>query len=474
MDYRGSTPAAHGVNAHSTAGKRFRALKRGGMIAAPEPIPGPQQKAHAPPMHVLVLGAGLSGVTTAWYLHQAGFDVSIVDRQPAAALETSYANGGQISISHPEPWANPGAPLQVLRWLGRDDAPLMFRPTTDPAQWQWGARFLFECLPWRTRRNTAAIAHLARWSGERLRALRAELDLHYEQLERGILHLFHSPAEFSQAGRRVQELTHFGIAARVCTKAECLRIEPALAAQADSLAGGLYAPGDESGDAHLFTQMLALRLSTAGARMHWGCEITRILSAAVARRECVEAVEIRDTRGELHLLHADAFVVCLGSYGPRLLAPLDEKLPIYPVKGYSITAPVVDPSRAPSVSLTDESRRIVCSRLGDRLRIAGTAELNGFDTRIRPERVAGILDWARTRFPGAIDIAEAEAWAGLRPATPGNVPVIGRGRHDRLWFNTGHGTLGWTLACGSAAALAELMSGRQPALDFPFRDGRRT
>ena len=417
-------------------------------------------------MHVMVLGAGLSGVTTAWYLQQAGFGVSIVDRQPGPALETSFANGGQISISHPEPWANPGAPLQVLRWLGRDDAPLKFRPTTDPAQWLWGARFLFECLPARAHRNTAAIAALARWSGERLRELRARTGLQYDQLERGILHLFHTPREFAQAPARARQLERFGIEARVCSRAECLALEPALAAGAETLAGGLFAPGDESGDAFRFTRELAARLQENGANLHWDSAIRGLRSSP---GKGVESVEVSDAQGRHSALRADAYVVCLGSYGPRLVAPLGERLPIYPVKGYSITASLLDPARAPSVSLTDESRRIVCSRLGDRLRVAGTAELNGFDTRIRSERIRPILEWVNNRFPGAIDEQRVEPWAGLRPATPGNLPVIGRGRAPNLWFNTGHGTLGWTLACGSAAALAELMRGRTPPLSFPFR-----
>ena len=419
-------------------------------------------------MHVLVLGAGLSGVTTAWYLQQAGFRVSVVDRQPEAASETSFANGGQISVSHPEPWANPGAPVQILRWLGRDDAPLKFRPTRDPAQWLWGARFLLECLPWRAHRNTRAIAALATWSAQRLRALRAELGLEYEQLERGILHLFYSAGEFAEAPGRARALAGFGIEAQVRSRDQCLAIEPALAAQSGALVGGLYAPGDESGDACRFTRALAARVAAAGAQMHWNCSIERICTG---HDGSVTGVEVRTPEGGLQTLQADACVLCLGSYGPRLVATLGERLPIYPVKGYSITAPVLDPARAPSVSLTDESRRIVCSRLGDRLRIAGTAELNGFDTQVRPERIAGILEWAQRRFPGAIDIARAEHWAGLRPATPGNVPLIGRGRTPGLWLNTGHGTLGWTLACGSAAALAELMCGRRPALEFPFLGG---
>ena len=416
-------------------------------------------------MHVMVLGAGLSGVTTAWYLTQAGFRVSLLDRQAGAGLETSFANGGQISISHPEPWANPGAPAQILRWLGRPDAPLMFRPGCDPAQWTWGLRFLLECLPARTQRNTAAIAALAVWSGQRLRDLREQLGLQYDHLGRGILHLFYTQAEYLKAHERVRALRALGIDARVLDRVQCLALEPALAARAGALAGGIHAAGDESGDAHQFTRALAERLVVAGAALHWESEL---LALEEGPGGDIAGARIRRADGSVERLQADAWVVCLGSYGARLLAPLGIRLPIYPVKGYSITAPVLTPGRAPSVSLTDESRRIVCSRLGERLRVAGTAELNGFDTRVRPERIAAIMAWVEAHFPDAIDPARAEPWAGLRPATPGNVPLIGRSARANLWLNTGHGTLGWTLACGSAAALAELMCKRRPAVDFPF------
>ena len=416
-------------------------------------------------MHVLVLGAGLSGVTTAWYLSQAGFRVSLVDRQAEAACETSFANGGQISISHPEPWANPSAPGLILRWLGRDEAPLKFRPSGDPAQWRWGARFLFECLPARARRNTAAIAALAVWSGMQLRALRTQLGLEYDQLERGILHLFHDRAEFARASARAEALRAFGIEARPCSRDQCLALEPALSPHAHRLAGGLFAPGDESGDARRFTRALAAEVSRTGAALHWNKEVTALHANPDGS---IGGVDVRDTAGRTARLEADAYVLCLGSYGPRLLAPLGLSLPIYPVKGYSVTIPIVKPEHAPKVSLTDESRRIVCSRLGQHLRVAGTAELNGFDTRIRPERVAPILAWASTHFPEALDLAGAESWAGLRPATPGNLPLIGRSARQKLWLNTGHGTLGWTLACGSAAALAQLMQGSVPPVAFPF------
>lgn len=415
-------------------------------------------------MHVLVLGAGITGVTTAWYLRRAGFDVSVIDRQPAAGLETSYANGGQISASHPEPWANPSAPLVALRWLGRSDAPLRFRPSRDPAQWRWALAFLRECLPARTRHNTEAIASLAAYSVTRLRELREELGLGYEFLGRGILHLFFDAHEFRGAAHRVDMLARHGIRARLCRRDEMIALEPALEAAAGRLTGGIHAPDDESGDAFRFTQALALKCEEAGVHFYYGTHVRRLLNTG----GLIDAVEVEDDRGHTGQLSAGAYVVCLGSYSPALVAPLGERLPIYPVKGYSITAPVADPERAPMVSLTDESARIVCSRLGDRLRVAGTAELNGFDTSPDPRRGQGILRWLEDRLPGAIDPAKAKLWAGLRPATPGNIPLIGKGHGVNLWYNTGHGTLGWTLACGSAAALAALMSGERPPVRFPF------
>ena len=416
-------------------------------------------------MHVMVLGAGVTGVTTAWYLQQAGFEVSVIERQAGAGLETSFANGGQISISHPEPWANPSAPWLALRWLGRADAPLKVRPAGDPAQWRWALGFLHECLPWRTRRNTAAVAALAVWSGRCLAELRDATQLEYEQRMRGILHLFNTPSEFKQAPHRAAELAHFGIEARVCSAAECIAIEPALGARHGPLAGGLYAPGDESGNAHVFTRSLAERLEQAGTKMYWSTQIQRLRY----QNGRIIGVETLDAEGEKNMRVADAYVVCLGSYSTTLLSPLGVRVPIYPVKGYSITAALAAPAKAPEVSLTDESRRIVCSRLGDHLRIAGTAELTGFDTRLRPERIRPLLEWAQHNFPGALNDARVTPWAGLRPATPGNVPLIGKSTCENLWLNTGHGTLGWTLACGSASALTHLMRGEQPDVEFPFR-----
>lgn len=417
-------------------------------------------------MHVMVLGAGVTGVTSAWYLRSAGYSVSVIDRQPGPALETSFANGGQISISHPEPWSSPSAPLVALRWLGHEDAPLRLRLGTDPARWRWILGFLHECLPQRHRRNTEAIATLAVHSGACLRTLRTQLGLEYDQQERGILHLFRTAGELRAARHKLGLLSRHGIHARLCSPYECVEIEPALRSFSSRLSGALYAPGDESGNANRFTTALAARAGAAGVKFHYGARIERIKHDG----NRITGLDIVDSGDNATTLGADAYVLCLGSHSPALVSALGERLPIYPVKGYSVTLPLHDPALAPCVSLTDESRRIVCSRLGDELRVAGTAEISGYDANPDPGRCAPLLKWVETLFSGAADLAHARSWAGLRPSTPSNVPIIGRSRCTNLWYNTGHGSLGWTLACGSAQILAELMTGGRAAVDvFPFR-----
>lgn len=413
----------------------------------------------------MVLGAGLTGVTTAWYLAQAGFQVTVVERREAAGLETSFANGGQISISHPEPWANPRAPGQVLRWLGRADAPLLFRPRADWDQWRWALAFLGQCRPSRARANTAAIANLAAYSRERLVHLRQTLALSYDQQTGGILHLLFTRKDVEHARRQADLLTHHGIPAQLLDPAACLALEPALATLGPRLQGGLHGLADESGDAHRFTQTLAEHGERAGVHFLYRTQV----DALDHHGGRANGVAVRDPQGRTGVLTADAYVLCTGPQSPRLARGWGESLPIYPVKGYSVTVPVADPARAPCVSLTDESRRLVCSRLGNRLRVAGTAELNGYDLSPNPARSGALVRWLEETLPGAGDTTQAEHWCGLRPATPSNLPLIGPSQLTNLYFNTGHGTLGWTLACGSAAALADLLAGRKPAPDFPFR-----
>jgi D-amino-acid dehydrogenase len=416
-------------------------------------------------MHVIVIGAGLIGVTCAWYLRRAGFEVSVLDRQPGPALETSFANGGQISVSHPEPWANPGAPGVVLRWLGRADAPLVFRLRADPQQWAFGLSFLRECLPARCHQNTTSIAHLALFSLQALKALRKEAGLVYPYKENGILHLFHHPQDAEKAPLHHAILKGLGIRSRLCTPAECFAIEPALAHSPRKPVVGLYGVDDESGDAHLFTRQLAQKAAEAGVRFHYGVHVQGFIreGARVAALQ-VQYEDEKGRKGPDTTVSAQSYVLCAGSYSPLLARQIGERLPIYPVKGYSLTVPVLDPEKAPQVSLTDEHRRIVCSRLGDRLRIAGTAELNGYELGLRPERAKMLEEWLKMNLPGAGDLERSLHWCGLRPATPSNVPIIRKSCALNLWYNTGHGTLGWTLACGSAALLCEQMTGQTPKL----------
>lgn len=414
-------------------------------------------------MKVLVLGAGVIGVTSAWYLARAGHEVTVVDRESAAGMETSYANGGQISVSQAEPWSNPGAPAKIIKWLGREDAPLMFRLRADRRQWSWGLRFLLECLPWRTRANTLRILRLAIDSRARLQALRRDTGIEYDHLEKGILQIHTDEKEFAAARARLGVLLSHGLAVSPRTPAEAMAIEPALRQSQVQIVGATYAADDESGDACLFSQRLAELAARQGVTFGFGIEADRLL----VEGDSVRGVRIR-AGGRRETLSADAYLVSMASYSPALLSPVGIKVPVYPVKGYSVTAPVVDPEATPSVCITDESGKIAMSRLGERLRMAGTAEVSGYDTSINEARCDGIANRVRLLFPGAVDFGRGSKWAGLRSATPSNVPLIGRTRYSNLYLNTGHGTLGWTLCCASGAAIAELISGRRPDVDFPF------
>ncbi len=415
-------------------------------------------------MQIVVLGAGVVGTASAWFLARAGHEVTVLDRQAEAGLETSYANGGQISVSHAEPWANPTAPFRVLQWLGKEDAPLLFRPRADLDQWMWGLRFLFECLPARTRRNTEAAFALAAYSRETLRALRSETGLHYDELTRGILHLYTEAGLFEHARDEVALLRARGFDIAIKTPEECVAIEPALAHARPRLFGGAYATTDESGDAHLFTRRLAERAQRNRVRFRFNVGVDRI----EVEGGRVSRVVIEDEVGIEESVRADAFVVSLGSYSRRLLNPIGISLPIYPVKGYSVTLPLGPEDVAPTVSLTDHERKIVISRLGNRLRVAGTAELAGYDTGINEVRCEALVKRCFELLPKAGRRDEAEYWTGLRPATPSNLPCIGRTRYPNLYLNTGHGTLGWTMACGAGQALADIVSGRKPVPEFRF------
>jgi D-amino-acid dehydrogenase len=406
---------------------------------------------------VIVLGAGVIGVAGAWYLASEGHEVTLVDRRAEPGQETSFANGGQVSASHAEPWARPAVLPKILKWLGREDAPLRFRPRADWAQWRWGLGFLRECLPGRFERNTRALAGLATFSRECLRSLRHRTGIHYDELSRGILHFCTEARDFDALADHAEAMKALGIAREVKSPQECLAIEPAL--RDVKLAGGVFTSEDESGDAYKFTRELAAKCAGRGVRF-----VSGTIRSLRRSGERIEGVVLDN-----QTIEADAYVVSLGSYSPLLLRPVGIRVPVYPLKGYSITLPLpVGEEGAPTVSLTDEDRKIVISRFGDRLRAAGTAELAGYDTSIDEVRCNAIVARIRELFPALREIEPSHRWAGLRPATPGNVPLIGRTRLRNLFLNTGHGTLGWTLACGSGRAIADIVSGREPGVDFGF------
>ena len=415
-------------------------------------------------MKILVLGAGVIGTSTAWYLAARGHEVTVVDRRSGPGLETSYANGGQISVSHSEPWSTPDAPLKLVKWWFKPDSPLLFRLRMDPHQWSWGLRFFYECAPWRTRENSRLMVLLSAYSREALAELRATTAIEYDALERGILHYFTDKPSFDEAAEAAPRLREYGLDMVAKTPEECVQIEPALAHFKDQIAGAVYTETDESGDAHKFTVNLAKMAEAKGVKFLYERTVRKLDSDSGS----ITGVVVSHPDGRNEVLTADAYVLALGSYSPLLTRPLGLNLPIYPAKGYSATIPIIEPAKAPTVSITDDAFKIVFSRLGNRMRVAGTAELSGYSTDLNKVRCEALTRRARLVFPGAADYDRAEYWAGLRPSTPSNVPFIGKTPFSNLYLNTGHGTLGWTMAAGSGKALADIISGKKPEVDFRF------
>ena len=420
-------------------------------------------------MRVLVLGSGLLGVSSAYYLSQLGHEVTVIDRQASPAAETSFANGGQISVSHAEPWANPSAPLKVLQWLGKEDAPLLFRIRADMRQWLWGLQFLRECTPARTRHNIEQIVRLGTYSRDMLQALRRDTGLSYAQRTQGILHFYTTQKEFDGALKPAELMRSLGCERQVISADEAVRLEPALQHIRPKLAGATYTAEDESGDANLFARELVKLCQNAGVKFLMSHTVTALREAGGA----IDHVEATDSEGRFQRVRADAYVMAMGSMSPIYAAPLGINLPIYPAKGYSVTMPVVDASKAYQVSLTDDEYKLVFSRYtmpaGDRIRIAGTAELNGYDRYLNRVRCEAIVKRVEQLFPGVGDADQAQFWTGLRPATPSNVPLIGKTKLSNFYLNTGHGTLGWTHACGSGKSIARIISGLAPEVDFAFQ-----
>ncbi len=415
-------------------------------------------------MTVVVLGAGVIGVTAAWFLREAGHDVRVIDRREDAALESSFANAGQVSAHLADPWSNPGTLRQLPRWLTQADAPLVWRPRASVEQWRWLALFLRECTRVRYSRNLLHLANIGLYSRETLRDLRRATGITYDFHEGGILLFQTDAAAFEQSAAAARRLEAHGIKRRVVSREECAKIEPALAHLKEKIAGGIFSPYDETGDAHQFAQALARLGAERGIRFDYGVTARRIVVDGGA----ASGVDVEYSDGRREVLRAAHVVVCAGAQSARLLAAAGIRVHVYPVKGYSITLPIIDAAAAPGIGITDAAAKVAFSRLGDRIRATSTAEIAGYDTALDARRGEALLGHVQRLFPGASDGSRVKHWAGLRPTTPTNLPYIGKTRVKGLLVNAGHGTVGWTQSCGSGRALAEILAGKRPSVDFPF------
>lgn len=406
-------------------------------------------------MRVLVLGSGVVGTTSAWYLRQAGFEVTVIDRQPGPALETSFANAGQLSFGYTSPWAAPGIPLKAMKWLFEEHAPLAIRPTADIAQYRWLWAMLRNCTADRYAVNKARMVRMSDYSRDCINALRAETGIDYEGRQLGTTQLFRTQQQLDAAGQDIEVLKQYGVPYQVLDRAGIVAAEPALAGVAGQLVGALRLPDDQTGDCQLFTTKLAAMAAQAGVQFRY--------------QQDIEGLEFNGDRitgvrvgGRLET--ADHYVVALGCYSPALVQPLGLPLPVYPLKGYSLTMPVTNPEMAPTSTILDESYKVAVTRFNDRIRVGGMAEVAGFDLSLSPRRRATLELVVRDLYPQAGDLSRATFWTGLRPATPDGTPVIGATPYRNLFLNTGHGTLGWTMACGSGKYLADVIAGREPEI----------
>ncbi|GGF78262.1 D-amino acid dehydrogenase [Azorhizobium oxalatiphilum] len=407
-------------------------------------------------MKIAILGAGVIGVTSAYYLAKAGHQVTVLDRQAGPALETSFANAGEVSPGYSSPWAAPGIPLKALKWMFMKHAPLVVRPTADIATWRWMLAMLRNCTSARYVVNKGRMVRLAEYSRDCLMALRDETGIDYDQRMQGTLQLFRTQEQLDSIGKDIEVLRADGVPFEVLDASGCITHEPGLGHVREKIAGGLLLPHDETGDCFKFTNALAKLCEAMGVTFRFNVDIRRL------RTEGQRVVAVETPEGDIT---ADTFVAALGSYTPHLLNPLGLDLPVYPVKGYSITVPIVDESKAPVSTVMDETYKVAITRLGDRIRVGGMAEIAGFALDLPPARRATLEMSVEDLFGGAGDQKQATFWTGLRPMTPDGTPVIGATRYGNLYLNAGHGTLGWTMSCGSGRVLADLVSGARPEIE---------
>jgi D-amino-acid dehydrogenase len=406
-------------------------------------------------MRVIVLGAGVIGVTSAFQLAKAGHEVTVIDRKDGPALETSFANAGEVSFGYCSPWAAPGIPMKAVKWLFMRHAPLILQPKIDGAMVSWLLGLLSNCTSKRYAINKSRMLRLADYSRVSLAALRAETGIAYDERMQGTLQLFRTQAQLDASGKDVKALAADGIPYQVLDRDGCIRSEPALAHVREKIVGGLLTPKDETGDCFKFTNALAKQAKALGVHFSYGTEIKGL---------DIEGDRVRGVVAATKTLSADAVIVALGSYSPLLLKPYGIRLPVYPVKGYSLTIDIIDASRAPESTVMDETYKIAITRLGSRIRVGGMAEISGYTNNFAPARRRTLEHSVMDLFPGG-DASKALFWSGLRPMTPDGTPVIGPTKIGGLFLNTGHGTLGWTMSSGSARVIADLVSGRKPDID---------
>ena len=406
-------------------------------------------------MKVIVMGAGVVGVTTAYYLAKAGCEVTIVDRQPGAALETSFANAGEISPGYASPWAGPGVPLKAIKWILDKHGPLVVRPQFDPLMWRWILQMLRNCTARRYAINKSRMVPIAEYSRDCLRVLRADTSIEYDHRSQGTLQLFRKQSQLDSIGGDVAVLRDYGVPYEVLQRQDCIRAEPALGSAPASFVGGLRLPEDETGDCYLFTQRLMALAQGLGVRF---VPDTRIEAIRTDKGRITSIVT------DSARMTADAYVMALGSFSPLLLRGIGIEIPVYPVKGYSITLPIVEESDAPQSTVMDESYKVAITRLGDRIRVGGTAEVGGYRIRLSPDRRRTLERSLSDLFPRGGDLNRSTFWSGLRPMTPDGPPIVGGTRYDNLYLNTGHGTLGWTMACGAGRIVVDQLLERKPEI----------
>ncbi|MGL4557496.1 MAG: D-amino acid dehydrogenase [Afipia sp.] len=404
-------------------------------------------------MKVLVMGAGVIGVTTSYYLAKAGFEVTVIDRQPGPGRETSFANAGEVSPGYASPWAGPGVPVKAMRWMLDQYGPLVVRPQADPAMWRWIIQMLRNCTSARYAINKSRMVGIAEYSRDCLRALRADIGITYDERSQGTLQLFRKQSQLDNIGGDVEVLRQYNVPYEVLDRDGCVRVEPGLAAVRDSFVGGLRLPDDETGDCQMFTERLEKVASGLGVRFVYD---TTIKSIDVAGGR---VTHVTTDKG---IFTADKFVTALGSFSPLLLRPLGIDIPVYPVKGYSITVPIADEASSPQSTVMDETYKVAITRLGDRIRVGGTAEVGSYKVNLLPDRRAPLDRSLTDLFPKGGDMSCSTFWSGLRPMTPDGPPIIGPTRIDNLYLNTGHGTLGWTMACGAARVVSDQIAGLRP------------